>query len=210
MRFALVAFSLFAVAACGGTSQVTRTDEPPPSNEPPPVQEPPAPRSCGGMVAGQAGCLEGEFCDFPVEATCGAADGTGVCRSRPEPCTMDYSPVCGCDEHTYSNACGAAAAGVSVSATGECPQRVAAVGETCGTRGALPCADGLFCDFPTGADCGRADAPGACAEKPTTCDERAVRVCGCDGTTYANACEAHMAGVSVERARACPTRRAAH
>lgn len=167
---------------------------------------PPAVQSCGGMVAGQGACGENEFCDYERDAMCGAADATGVCRLRPEMCPEVYMPVCGCDDRTYSNSCKAAAAGVAVAADGECPQRFAQVGETCGTRGALPCAEGLFCNFPSTADCGRADAPGTCAERPTSCETRVRRVCGCDRTTYPNACSANLAGVSVETTRACTTR----
>lgn len=35
-------------------------------------------------------------------------------------CTMDYNPVCGCDDKTYSNACQAEAAGVTSFKLGEC------------------------------------------------------------------------------------------
>ena len=35
-------------------------------------------------------------------------------------CTMDYTPVCGCDEVTYSNACVAVAAGVLTWTDGAC------------------------------------------------------------------------------------------
>ena len=35
-------------------------------------------------------------------------------------CTMDYRPVCGCDEITYGNACQAENAGVTKYEQGEC------------------------------------------------------------------------------------------
>jgi hypothetical protein len=42
---------------------------------------------------------------------------------EPRMCTMDWNPVCGCDGKTYSNACSANAAGVSVFTAGECDKR---------------------------------------------------------------------------------------
>jgi hypothetical protein len=73
---------------------------------------------CGG-IAGFA-CPEGEFCDYPIEARCGAADRAGTCRAIPEVCAEIYLPVCGCDDQTYGNACEAASRGVSVRSEGEC------------------------------------------------------------------------------------------
>ena len=52
----------------------------------------------------------------------GDCDGEGECRERPELCTADYRPVCGCDGQTYGNACNAAAAGQSVAYEGECEE----------------------------------------------------------------------------------------
>lgn len=47
------------------------------------------------------------------------------CIVSPNPgldclCTMDYNPVCGCDDETYSNACVATCAGVQMYTSGAC------------------------------------------------------------------------------------------
>jgi Kazal-type serine protease inhibitor domain len=78
----------------------------------------PGPRACGGLLG--AGCNAGEYCSYKPEDMCGAADQMGTCAKKAEVCLAVVMPVCGCDDKTYSNACMASNAGVSVVRSGAC------------------------------------------------------------------------------------------
>lgn len=52
------------------------------------------------------------------------------CVENPKPdcmCTLQYDPVCGCNNKTYGNACAAACAGIKSYVKGECKQSNAVV-----------------------------------------------------------------------------------
>lgn len=179
------------------------------------------PSGCGGIAG--IPCAEGEYCAYAPDAMCGAADQMGVCKIKPEACTADYNPVCGCDDQTYSNACTAAAAGVSVLHSGECSTACTAndqcsegqvcvsgicedaPAKACGARLGDTCGQDEFCAYTPEDICGRADANGTCQPRPEACTAIYDPVCGCDGQTYGSACAANEARVSVDYVGECKT-----
>jgi len=64
------------------------------------------------------------------------------------------------------------------------------------------CSDDSFC----AREAGQCSGLGICEQRPARCPLAFVRVCGCDGATYAGPCEAAQHGVNVAHAGSCDTR----
>ena len=126
-------------------------------------------------------CPQDDYCN-KTEGNC---DGQGTCSPRPLQCLMIWDPVCGCDGVTYHNECYAAAAGVNIEYDGECLP-------SCTNNG--DCEAGDYCSKAAG----NCDGLGACSPRPEVCPDVWDPVCGCDGFTYSNACDAAAAGVNIE------------
>jgi hypothetical protein len=73
-------------------------------------------------------------------------------------------------------------------------------GATCASN--ADCREDAYCARPV-SECA---ARGSCETRPQGCPDVYLPVCGCDGQTYGNACDAAAAGTSVAREGECDTR----
>ncbi len=134
------------------------------------------------LCSSNTDCDPGQYC----QKNPGACEAKGECVAKPELCLAIYAPVCGCDGQTYGNDCKAAAAGVNGLHEGACEGTNACENND-------QCAGKSYCAKPDGA----CDGAGECAPMPDVCPAIYAPVCGCNGATYGNECEAAAAGLTV-------------
>lgn len=133
-----------------------------------------------------------ERCTLPIESgPCEAAIPRWAFDEAQQDCVEFLYGGCGGNQNNFESraAC--------QSACEESAQPV-----SCGGWSGATCEADEFCDFASDG-CDFADASGVCEPRPEVCDDIYAPVCGCDGVTYPNLCEAQAAGVDAASSGAC-------
>lgn len=100
--------NIYAYSACGAATDAGASQDAAPDQH----VTTDASQACGQAVCGPQ--------DYCATSSCDPNGPQAACQARPTTCPGTGSPVCGCDQVTYPNACEAAAAGVSIALQGPC------------------------------------------------------------------------------------------
>jgi len=153
-------------------------------------------------------CSSSQYCKFANGDCSPLAMGRCTDGGRGDKgCGRNLSPVCGCDQREYDNACIAENYGVTIDYTGRCDETGRTARDFDGTcRRNSDCGSGYYCK-PLFGECSTANRKGFCTRIPR--DKNDCRqfsndqVCTCNGKTEKNECRAEFESQGVERRGEC-------
>ncbi|MSQ83303.1 MAG: hypothetical protein EXR77_10505 [Myxococcales bacterium] len=160
---------------------------------------------CKPALCAGVSCDDGNAC---TTDSCDAV--TGKCVAKPNAAACEDGNACTTGDACAAGACQAGLAKV-------CTDNVACTIDSCEPMGGqcvfTPVVDCVGCKLGDGAACGKdgycagptglCSGTGKCTSKPMMCPDVVQPVCGCDGQTYGNLCEAATLGVNVVASGAC-------
>jgi len=166
-------------------------------NEPQDENTVPDEDTVGNECSQNDDCSTNEFC--AKETGSCETSVMGTCEKRPDDCFLErvISPVCGCDDYSYSSSCWAHAEGVVVKHDGQCDGDV-----MCWNNEA--CENDEFCEKKLGV-CDTSS--GVCHKKPNPDDCPPPGItqpfCGCDLYEYEDICYSASGGIPVKHEGKC-------
>jgi hypothetical protein len=117
----LAALASFSVACSGSADVSVGRNDPVAKSDDPAAGASRDPWAGPTSVCDKNTCRIGSDCTLTV-GSCDVTTGFAAfaCEYAPETCSDEVLPVCGCDRHSYANACEAARAGVGILAVMPC------------------------------------------------------------------------------------------
>lgn len=158
---------------------------------------------CPGSTVSPAddtgGALDASTMDVPTSIDGGGSDGGTIDGGTIDGGSGDDTGSAGDDAGAMADGGAADAGGTSLD-VGVPADGGRDAGTSCTSNG--DCRGGTYCAKPVGM-CG---GSGMCAAIPRACPDVYAPVCGCDGNTYGNGCEAASAAMNIRDTGECDPR----